>query len=121
MLYEVITIPFANDFTTEPEKGAWLLRDRHREQGLLLFTHQGPFGDIAQPIEVHVRPTVNRNEGLFLNVSLPDISLQSGGSQGTGRLDDRPGRLVNTLDCATDLVDINADNLIDILATDIKG
>ena len=58
----------------------------HCQQGFALFSDFGPFGNMAQPIEIDVRTSINRNQRLIATTLPADIGFESGNSQCAGRL-----------------------------------
>ncbi len=106
---------------TEPFQTAGLLGDGDGKDRLLLLTDHGTFGNIAQPLEIHVCPGIDADKRLIPAAALPHIFEQSGHTQCTCRFDNGAGRLIDCLDAAAQLIGIDPDNLVDMFATQLEG
>ena len=101
-------------------KTAGAFGNRGANQRLPLFTQRGQFGDMAQPVKVHVGAAENGDKAPVLQVLPLDILFQPGQGQCPGRFRDGAGILEYILDRGADLVDVDRQDLIDQLPADAE-
>ena len=106
------------------EDGAELLQrtgalgDGHRQHRLAALADFGALGDVAQPVEIHVRTGGDGDEVLVLQALTRRVALEAGVGQRAGGLQDRAAVLENILDGGADFVVANDDHLVHILAAE---
>ncbi len=105
----------------ELEEAARLLRNLHGQQRFARAAEIRAFGDVAQAVEVHVRAAVDAHDALAVALLARDPFLQARHGQRAGGLDDGARVLEHVLDRGADLVGVDEQDLIDVLAAQIEG
>ncbi len=106
----------APEQAAERLEAAGPLRDRRREDRLARLAEIGALGDEAQPVEVHVRAAEHGDEIPAGRPLALDPLLRSGDAERGRRLDDRAGVLEDVLHRGAQLVGVDEDHLVDVLA-----
>ena len=100
----------------ETQEAALLLGNIHRQQRLAPGAQVGALGDVAQPVEIQVGAAVDGHVALARGVLAGRVALGARHRERAGRLEHRARILEHVLDGAADLVGIDAQHLIDVLA-----
>ena len=98
-----------------------LLGNGHGDDGFAALTQLGALGHVAQAVEVDVGAGIDGHQGLPGDATLLDVLLDPCHPKGPGRFGDRAGIVVDILDCRTDLVGADRDDLVDVVLADIEG
>mmetsp|Transcript_9617 Transcript_9617/g.22294 ORF Transcript_9617/g.22294 Transcript_9617/m.22294 type:complete len:496 (+) Transcript_9617:394-1881(+) len=106
---------------TEALEAAARLRNGHREQGLAALADLRPFGDEAQPVEVHVGAAGDRDQGLALSPGRRGVLLDRGDAHRPGGFEDGAGVLEHVLDRGADGVGVDEDVVVDQLTGYAEG
>ena len=106
----------ATDDLAEPPEAARLLGNRDGEDRFALLAVVGAFGDEAQPGEVHVGATCDRDEGLVDAPRRVDVLLEPGDRQRSGGFEQRAGVGEDVLDRRARLVGVDDHDVVDVLA-----
>ncbi len=101
---------------TEVQETTRLLGYDYGKQCLTLTAHIGTFRNVPQAVEIHVGAAVDRDDA-FVAPALPrDEFLDACDRERSGRLDNRARILEHVLNGGADLIRIQKQDLIDILA-----
>lgn len=76
---------------------------------------------MAQAVEIHIRPGVNGHQCLPLHSITCHVLLDPGHGQGTGRLSDRAGIVVDVLDCRAQLVTADGYHFVDKMPAQLEA
>ena len=109
------------DGLAEGPEAAGPLRDLHGQQRLPVLADAGPLGDVAQPVEVHVGPAVDRHQRGVAPPGGLHMALDARHRQGARRLHDGAGVLEHVADGGADLVVGDDDDLVHYLPADPEG
>ena len=90
--------------TDKTPKATRFFRYRDGKDGLSMFTYLGPFGNIAQPVEIHIGTRANGYQGLTGTALTRDIFFHTRHAGGAGRLCHGAGIIEDILDCGTKFI-----------------
>ncbi len=97
------------------------LRDGDRDDGFALFTQFCPLRDMAQAVEIDVRPGIDGDQCLAADPVHLHVSLDARHAQCPRRLGDRTGIIVDVLDRRADFVGADGDDFVHVMAADVEG
>lgn len=101
-------------------EGAALLGNRHRKDRLALLAVLCALGHKAQTVEVHVGARGDGNERLVAHLLAAGPGLEARKRQRARGLDDGAGIFKDVLDGRADLVAVDKDDLVEILAAELE-
>ena len=94
-------------------EAAGLLRNRHREDRLAVFTKFRFFCDKAQPVKVHIGTAGDSDERRATRFFAGRPGFGTGNRQSAGGLEDGAGVFKNILDRRAHRIGVHADHLVD--------
>ncbi len=103
------------------QEAALLFGNSHRQQRFTLFTQLAAFGNVAQTVEVDVRPGEHVRQPFTADIVLGDVLLHARQSQCAGRFCYRPHILEQILHGGADRVAVDGNDIVEILPAEAEG